>query len=281
MARTRSVPALEFPAQALALLLILGVAANAFGQRRDRASGRSAADWCSETQDGDHATFCDVREATIGAAGPIDIDAGRNGGITVRGWDRGDAMVRARIVAHADTAAEARRIASEVRIDTTNGAKADGPATDGDRHEGWSVSFEVSVPRTAMLTLAANNGGIAIEDFAGTANFHTRNGGISLRDVSGDIKGETTNGGVTVDLAGDRWDGAGLDVTTRNGGINIRMPEHYSAELEVGTTHGRLNIGVPMTVQGTIGRSLNTVLGAGGARVRAMTTNGGVTLRTR
>ena len=279
MVRTRSTRALALLAQAFALLVMVGMASNAFAQRRNNSFGRSADDWCSNAGDGDGETFCEVREATIGASGPLQIDASPNGGISVRGWDRGDAMVRARIVAHGETKADARRIASEVRLDTSGGVRADGPRADHDRDEGWSVSFEVSVPKNAMLTLTANNGGIVIEDFGGTASFHTKNGGVSLRGVAGDIKGETTNGGVNVELAGDRWDGAGLDVTTRNGGINIRMPEHYSAELEVGTTHGRLSIGVPITVQGTIGRSLTTVLGAGGARVRAVTTNGGVSVR--
>ncbi|HZP48794.1 MAG TPA: DUF4097 family beta strand repeat-containing protein [Vicinamibacterales bacterium] len=267
---------------ALPTCLALALAASAFAQRRTSSFGRSNDDWCADARNGDHATVCDVRESTIGAAGPIEIDAGRNGGISVRGWDRGDALVRARVVAYGATTADARRIASEVRVDTAGSVvKGEGPSTGTDRDEGWSISYEVSVPKSAMLTLDANNGGISIETFGGTAKFHTRNGGVSLREVSGDLKGETTNGGVNVDLAGDRWDGAGLDVTTHNGGITIRMPEHYSAELEVGTTHGRLDIGVPVTVQGTIGRSLTTVLGAGGARVRAVTTNGGVSVRPR
>lgn len=266
---------------AFALTVALAVASTALAQRRDSRFGRSNDDWCADAgHDGDRVSFCEVREATIGAGGPIAIDAGQNGGISVRGWDRGDAVVRARIVGYGATRDDARRIASEVRVDTAGVVKADGPARSDDE-TGWYVSYEVSVPKSASLTLDANNGGIVIENFGGSATFHTKNGGISLRDVGGDMKGETTNGGVIVDLAGDRWDGAGLDVTTKNGGINIRMPEHYSAELEVGTTHGRLNIGVPITVQGTIGRSLTTVLGGGGARVRAVTTNGGVTVRQR
>jgi Putative adhesin len=265
----------------LALALTLGIAATALAQRNSRF-GRSSDDWCADVGDGDRASHCEVRETTIGAAGPIDVDAGRNGGISVRGWDRGDAVIRTRVVGYGATAEDARRIVSEVRIETSGSTvRADGPATDADRDEGWHVSYEVSVPRAAILSLAANNGGIVLENFGGTAKFHTKNGGISLRNVAGDIRGETTNGGVNVELNGDRWDGVGLDVTTHNGGINIRMPEHYSAELEVGTTHGRLNIGVPVTVQGTIGRSLTTVLGAGGARVRAVTTNGGVSIRPR
>jgi DUF4097 and DUF4098 domain-containing protein YvlB len=276
---TRSANA--FALQASAVVLMLGVATSAFAQRHNGSSfGRSNDDWCADAgHNGDRASYCEVREATIGAANPIDVDAGRNGGISVRGWDRGDVQVRARIVGYGATKTDAQRIASEVRIETAGAVKAEGP--DSGRDEGWSVSFEVSVPKNATLKLTANNGGLSIADFAGTATFHTKNGGVSLHDVSGDLRGETTNGGVNVDLAGDRWDGAGLDVTTKNGGIVISMPKNYSAELEIGTTNGRLSVGMPITVQGTIGRSLTTVLGAGGARVRAVTTNGGVMVRSR
>src|SRR5258708_5740349 len=82
---------------------------------------------------------------------------------------------------------------------------ADGPETSG-HDEGWSVSFEINVPRSAMLTLTTNNGGIAIEDFRGIAKFHARNGGLALRNVGGDLRGDTTNGGVTLDVSGDHWD---------------------------------------------------------------------------
>ena len=130
-------------------------------------------------------------------------------------------LVRARVVGYADTDAEARRIVSGVRVTTTGGSvRADGP--DGGADARWSVSFEVQVPRTALLTLNTNNGGISIEDFHGTAKFRAHNGGVSLDNVSGDIRGETTNGGVTIDpYAAIAWDGAGLDVETRNGGIRM------------------------------------------------------------
>jgi DUF4097 and DUF4098 domain-containing protein YvlB len=219
-----------------------------------------------------------VREETIPAVNPLAIDARPNGGIRVRGWDRNDALVRSRIVASADTEADARRIVSSVRIVTASGdVHAEGP--DRSRGEQWHVSFELQVPRAAMVTLTTTNGGISVEDYRGAATFHVKNGGVTLSNVGGDIRGETTNGGVRVELAGDRWDGTGLDVQTHNGGIRITMPKDYSAALEVGTTHGRVSIDVPVTVQGTIGRHLDTVLGSGGAKIRATTTNGGVSIR--
>jgi len=255
----------------LMLTLAAGLASAASAQNRTG---------CDQIGDSDRANFCEVREMTIGASNPIEVDAGKNGGIRIHGWERGDALVRARIVGYGDTQADAQRAAQNVRIDASGSlVRADGPSND-DR-TGWSVSFEISVPRTARLTLKANNGGISIDDFRGTAKFETRNGGISLRNIGGDIHGETTNGGVTLEASGDHWDGAGLDVTTRNGGVNVRLPEHYSAELEVGTEHGRLNVEIPVTVQGTVGRTLTTTLGAGGAKIRAVTTNGGVSVRAR
>ena len=62
------------------------------------------------------------------------------------------------------------------------------------------------------------------------------------------------------------------------GGIQLAVPEHYSAELETGTTRGRVRFDFPLTVQGTIGQRITTTLGAGGAKVRAITTNGGVSI---
>jgi hypothetical protein len=261
-------------------ILATALTAAAFTQPRTQGFGRAATAWCDEGGNADRASFCEVREETVSGVNPLDVDAGTNGGIRVRGWDRGDVLVRARIVGYADTEAEARRVVSGVRLATSGGSvRADGPDGGRDRH--WSVSFEIQVPRTALLTLSTNNGGISIDDFQGTAKFRARNGGVSLNNVSGDIRGETTNGGVNIDLTGDRWDGAGLDVETHNGGIRMTLPEHYSAALETGTTNGRVKIDFPVQVQGTIGRRLETTLGAGGAKIRAITTNGGVTIRRR
>jgi DUF4097 and DUF4098 domain-containing protein YvlB len=255
------------------------VAAGSAQSRRD--STRTSTMSCNDRNyNNDRATHCEMREDTIGGVNPLDVDAGRNGGIHVRGWDRGDVLVRSKIQASANSDADARRLVSDVRIDTGGGRiRADGPDTN--RDENWSVSFEINVPRTAMLTLNTNNGGIAIEEFRGVAKFHARNGGLTLNNVGGDLRGETTNGGVTVDVTGDHWDGAGLDVETRNGGIRMTLPKGFSAQLETGTTHGGISVDFPVTVQGTFRSHLETTLGSRGPKLRAVTTNGGVTIRQR
>jgi hypothetical protein len=258
------------------------LAATAFiadAQPRRHDFQRSAQDWCDDG-DSDRGYFCEVREDSLAGTNVLDIDASPNGGIRVRGWDRPDIGIRSRVSAHADSDDEARQIASQVRVDTGGGRiRAEGP-TQGEG--GWSVSYEVSVPNGATLTLKTVNGGISVQDLRAEVRFRARNGGVQLANVGGDIRGETTNGGVNVELSGDRWNGTGLDVETSNGGVNITMPSNYSAELETGTVNGRLRIDFPITVQGSnITRQVNTTLGSGGPRIRAMTNNGGVSIRRR
>jgi DUF4097 and DUF4098 domain-containing protein YvlB len=228
----------------------------------------------------DRAHHCDVREETLAGGNPLDVDASPNGGIRVHGWDRNEVVLRARVMAYADTEDEARRTASQVRIETGGGeVRARGPQRGDDSH--WSVSYELNVPQASRLTLRTVNGGITIRDLHGTVTFRATNGGVRLENVGGEVRGETNNGGVNIDLNGDRWDGTGLDVETHNGGVNLTMPSNYSAELETGTTNGRLRVDFPITVQGLLNKQIHTTIGGGGPRIRAITTNGGVVIRQR
>jgi hypothetical protein len=226
----------------------------------------------------DRAYHCEIREETLAGGNPLRVDASPNGGIRVRGWDRNEVAIRARVVAYADSEANARRLASQVRVETAGGEiTARGP----DRGEdiSFTVSYELSVPQNANLTLKTVNGGISVRDLHGTVNFDAVNGGVRLANVGGEVRGETNNGGLTIDLSGDRWDGAGLDVETQNGGVRLNLPANYSAELETGTTNGRLNVDFPITVQGLVGKRLHTTLGGGGPKIRAVTYNGGVSIK--
>jgi DUF4097 and DUF4098 domain-containing protein YvlB len=228
----------------------------------------------------DRASHCEVREESFAGGNPLDVDATPNGGIRIRGWDRSDVLLRSRIVGYADREDEARQIASQVRIDTGGGRiRAEGPRQVGDAY--WNVSFELNVPQRSNLTLRTVNGGISVRDLRGTVTFSARNGGVRLENVGGEIRGDTSNGGLNIELTGEHWDGSGLDVSTHNGGINLTLPSHYSAELETGTSNGSLRIDFPITVQGNLARHITTTLGSGGARIRAMTHNGGVNVRRR
>ncbi len=224
---------------------------------------------------------CEIKEQPVPAGGLITVDGRQNGGIAIKGWDRNDLLVRAKIETRAPTQAEADSLAQQVTIATAGlNIHPEGPET----HNGyqWYVSFEIFVPRRSDLALTANNGGISISEVAGKMNFKTMNGGVSLRAVGGAVEGSTTNGGVHIELAGASWQGEMLNVTTMNGGVNLTMPANYAAHIETRTVNGNVAsdfpLNVPMTDRGRLPKEINVDLGGGGPTIRAVTTNGGVHL---
>jgi hypothetical protein len=236
--------------------------------------------WCAQEQDGDDEgeQYCEVRELTLPASQLVSVDASPNGGIQVQGGRGGQVRIEARVIARAETMEAARAMAGAVQIDTRGTIRASGP-DERRRRRGWHVSYRLQVPAGARLDLSAQNGGISIEDFDGTAEFRTVNGGVRIARSRGRLRGETTNGGVDVTLGGTEWAGEGLDVQTTNGGVKLSVPEDYNARLQTGTVNGGLDVRFPIQVEGQIKHNLEVTLGRGGAPVRAVTTNGGVVLR--
>jgi DUF4097 and DUF4098 domain-containing protein YvlB len=235
------------------------------------------------TCEGDHRgegreNFCEVKEFPSPAAARVSVDARMNGGVSVKGWNRSEMLVRAKVNAWAPSAGEARSLGNRVSIQTTGGnIFAEGPETEQDR--GWAVSYELFVPHRNDLFLKAHNGGIRIAGVSGDIAFETWNGGVTLAQLGGTVKGKTTNGGLRIELDGNRWEGGELNVATQNGGVSIQIPENYSAQLETGTVNGGMSIDLPITVTGKIGREISTTLGSGGSLIRAYTTNGGVSIK--
>lgn len=229
---------------------------------------------------GDKESFQDLREFTVPSTGSVTVDSGRNGGVSVKGENRSDVLIRACVSSWGKTAEEAKSEVSAVRIDQSSNIKVDGPVG---RNQNWSVSFEILVPRNTNLDLTAKNGGISIRSVDGNINFDTNNGGVHLADLSGAVKGRTTNGGVNIALTGSTWNGSGLDVTTTNGGVKLSVPSGYAANFETGTTNGgfksdiaELEVKTEDKDGWTRSKKVRASMNGGGANVRVVTTNGGV-----
>jgi hypothetical protein len=234
----------------IAALLLGSTAVSAQFNRDARDFGLPADDWCREaTRRGRdrEARACDVREDTLAGVQTLDVDTGGNGDIRVRGTSGSAPRVRVRIVAQARNEGDARDLASDVRVTTAGGrVRITGPRLRN--NEWWSADVEVESPRDLPLTLTSNNGGISVR------------------------------------LDGSRWDGAGLDLETTNGGVRMSLPDGYSAELAAETANGGLNIDFPITVQGRLSRldrRIVSTLGSGGPRLHVRTVNGGVSIDRR
>src|SRR4051812_9943316 len=139
--------------RSMTAVLLIAVATSAAAQS-DRAA-RFMED-CRDNHSRDTERVCDTRSFTLPATSSLTVDGRANGGVSVHGWDRSDIQVVAMIQANAESAADAQAMAKQINV-LTNGAeiRAEGPRTD--RHENWSVSFEVWAPRATALSLLANN----------------------------------------------------------------------------------------------------------------------------
>jgi hypothetical protein len=253
-------------------------------ERRQPGVGRDTARWVDRCEndwggDDERARHCEVRDTRLRLSGrTVDVDGRENGGVAIIGWAGDSVLLRAYVQAQAPTDAEAKEIASQIRVVADGGkVRAEGPATHGRRS--WAVSYELFVPRRFDVTATTTNGPVSVRDVAGKLELSAVNGPIVLDGAGGDVRARAENGPLTIDLVGTKWEGAGLDAETVNGPVNLRVPDGYSARLETGTQNGPMRVGFPVTVQGRIGRRVETTLGSGGALVRAVTTNGPVVLR--
>jgi hypothetical protein len=251
--------------------------AGALGQQSDE-------DWLDDCRDdsdrGRLVSFCEVRvSAAPPGSGPIRIDPGANGGVTLVGWSENRVEVHTRIQARARTDEEAEALAAEVTIATAGIIEADGPASG--RNRNWHVSFLVYAPAASDAELDVQNGPMTVIGVTGRMRLDAQNGPMRLRGVGGDVVARTQNGPLSVDLSGSQWDGTGLDAEAINGPVTLTVPPDYNARLETGTLNGGFTSDVPitMTIRGRIGRSFSGTLGQGGPTVRVMATNGPVRIR--
>lgn len=238
-------------------------------------------EWCENAMRGnsDRDRHCEVRTMTVSASSALMVDGGPNGGITVDVWDRNEIQVRARVSAW-DEDGDAEDIVDDIDVEASSSEiGAEGPRMRGDR--GWSVSYRLMVPRSIDLTMSTTNGGVSVDGVSGDLDVETTNGGLSFVDVSGAVRGHTTNGGVNLSLSGGSLDSDGIEIETTNGGVTIELDDSVSADLELSTTNGGISVDFPITVQGRIGRNIETELNGGGPPIRVETTNGGVRLRRR
>jgi DUF4097 and DUF4098 domain-containing protein YvlB len=225
-------------------------------------------------------TYAESRDQTLSPASLEKIQPSPNGGAVVHGWQKNTVLVRSCIHATGSSESDARSLASQITaVRGAGDIEPDGPKSDRQRH--WDVSYEVWLPQQSNLDVSTVNGGVVVQQVQGEIRAQTVNGGVDLDRLAGDVKGSTVNGGLRVELTGDRWNGAGLHLSTTNGGIVVGLPASYSAAVETSTVNGGIHCDFPVTVQGKLGKHMSFQLGSGGAPIQASTVNGGIRFERR
>jgi Putative adhesin len=224
--------------------------------------------------------YAEFREETLSPTGSERIRSSPNGGMSVHGWDQNQVKVTACVKTSAPSDAEAKSLASQVKITQGAGSiQATGPDhLSSDRH--WSVSYEIWAPRRSNLEMQTTNGGISADGIDGQVNAENVNGGIRLEKMAGSVDAQTTNGGIHVTLDGNQWQGDGVKLSAVNGGIHLSVPENYSAKVQISTVNGGFHsdFAIPVSVDGRSQKHMSFQLGSGGTTLQASTVNGGISL---
>jgi hypothetical protein len=175
------------------------------------------------------------------SATALEVQASRNGGIEVMGWNGNDYSITA------CKAAVENDLLKEISVSVTGGhVTANGPG-DGE----WTVYLIVKAPKDSNLSLKANNGPIGLRDVSGRIKALSKNGPISVKDCvgeveantengpislsgsSGNLKLDTRNGPISVALAGSKWEAGGVTAHTENGPLSLEVPENYMSGVRV------------------------------------------------
>jgi DUF4097 and DUF4098 domain-containing protein YvlB len=233
---------------------------------------------------------------------PLRVTASRNGGIHVRTSNRSDISVKVCKVAVASTEQRAKELVDRMKL-AARGNDIEVESTESSSDSGqWTALVLINAPTGAQLDLSAHNGGISLvqvnanvtartmnggislKESTGKMNVEATNGGISVKDCSGDVHVEVQNGGLSIDLA-EQWTGKGLEASTHNGGLSVKVPQNFKSSLEVASLgHGSVRCNAPACDQGQ--RLWDDDrryfrIGSGTPVVRASTVNGGVRISSR
>ena len=226
------------------------------------------------------ARYCDVRTVDVGAlTGAVSFEGGYlDGAIFTSDRALRTPVARALVRAEALTPEDARKLAGQVTTTLKNGVlRSERPG--GGRSSDWSVIYEVTLPPGRNVKARTDLGQIGLTNFQGNADIAAVNGPLQVFGSAGDIKGRTESGPLFVGLGGERWEGAGLDLQSRNGPIYVSIPAGYSGHLITGTTNGPLDLSYPVLVRRMTSKRIDADIGAGGPTVRITTLNGPADIR--
>lgn len=214
------------------------------------------------------------REIT-GAFDPVAVDekgavdlraAGRNGGISLQGWDSDEYRIIIRSKVRGGDREQARDVAEQFCRVQQEGASLTVDGRTDDMPVNSSVSLECFVPRTHRynVDLVTSNGRISVEDLKATrvvvstsngraacerveaeeVEMSTSNGRIQVEEVSGAIKAHTSNGTVRITPANVTMSSQ-FEAVTSNGRIvfNYEPEEEVGVAFEARTSNGKIHTG--------------------------------------
>lgn len=134
------------------------------------------------------------------------------------------------------------------------------------QHKGSEgVSFEITVPDAAGVSVLTSNGSVDVDGLAGKADLIASNGAVTLTSHTGDAKLKTSNGSIKVrnttgDIDADTSNGhidlvgvtGSVKADTSNGGIDCEMAAAGQGPVNLDTSNGAIHLTVGPAFGGSL-----------------------------
>jgi DUF4097 and DUF4098 domain-containing protein YvlB len=205
-----------------------------------------------------------------------------NGDVTIEGWKKNEVSISA--VKKGNTK-DLDRIQIVVDVDKYEGKDWIHVVTAFDVFSLnlGSVDYTIKAPSDAILEdIELVNGDLKVTGVTGYLSLGTVNGSITASGMAGNAWVETVNG--NLDLSFDKMNkGQTVDLESVNGAILLRIPAKANAQVDAETLNGNISSEFGLTVEKGewIGRSMEGLIGSGGARITLETINGDIEIKKR
>lgn len=148
------------------------------------------------------------------------------------------------------------------------------------------------------IRVHASSGSVTLKDIVGDIDAETSSGKIDAENVEGIITARASSGNIKIlearggvktlrTSSGEIWveleeiyEGIlEMSFQSSSGDINLSIPSDIGADIDIGTTSGRITTDFAVTVEGTMGRNeFRRTIGKGGIFIKLRATSGDVTL---
>jgi len=233
------------------------------------------------------------REYKFYPGGKIGIALEVPGSLKIIGWERSSVHMEAEIKVRSLEEGKARALLekSPIRVRYTDTASTIQVTESSELKGLLDVNLTVHIPGARTdLAMQVKKGDFAISDVNGWIEVSLAEGNMELTAIDGYFSGKTLKGTISANLSGNRWRGQGFTAVTQDGGINLLLPENYSAILQLDTSNGEIALDYPsQEVEGELippevvvkkkAQQLKVRIGDGGAPLLLGTQSGNVSLR--
>ena len=206
-----------------------------------------------------------------------------NGDVTIEGWKKNEVSI---IAVKSGNPKDLDRMTISVEVDKYEGKDWIHVSTSHENifsMNSGRVDYTIKAPSSAILEdIELVNGDVKITGVTGYLSLGTVNGSITASGMTGNAWVETVNG--NLDLSFDKMsDGQAVDLESVNGVIVLRIPANANAQVDAETLNGNVSSEFGLTVeQGQwVGRSMEGLVGSGGARITVETVNGNIDIKKR